>query len=206
MAQIKSGLKTILEQPIVYSVFQTVLGSRRSTRTIIDQYLKFENGMKVLDIGCGPADILDQIDQRIDYLGIDFENAYIEKARKRYGDRGQFFCKNALDLVEEQKGSFDRILVLALLHHLEDKEVDELLSALSKLLAKDGFLFILENTFTSDQSFLARKIIEMDRGLNVREPEGYLRHCRKYFANCKSEIRHDLLRIPYTHILISCSN
>jgi hypothetical protein len=92
------------------------------------------------------------------------------------------------------------------LHHLSNEEVDGLLGKLPALLKKDGFIFNIENTFVDDQSFFERKLIEMDRGKNVRTPEGYLLYFNKYFSQTSYEIRHDLLRVPYTHILIRAHN
>ncbi|MCB0336036.1 MAG: methyltransferase domain-containing protein, partial [Bdellovibrionales bacterium] len=92
MAQIKHGIRKILERPAVYSMFQNMLGSQQSQQTLINQYFKLDDGVSVLDVGCGPADILEKMPETIKYCGIDFEKAYIEKAKAKYGDRGRFYC------------------------------------------------------------------------------------------------------------------
>ena len=94
--------------------------------------------------------------------------------------------------------------MIALLHHLDDDTVRRLMETVSGLLKPGGQLFSLENVFVPEQSFLARKIIESDRGQNVRTVEGYLELLRPWFTRVEHEVRHDLLRIPYTHLLTSC--
>ncbi|MCZ2207908.1 hypothetical protein, partial [Cylindrospermopsis raciborskii] len=55
-----------------------------------------------------------------------------------------------------------------------------------------------------NQSPIARWIISKDRGQNVRDEKGYLNLAYNLFpppyTSCN--IRHNLLRIPYTHIII----
>ncbi|RKZ63742.1 MAG: class I SAM-dependent methyltransferase, partial [Candidatus Parabeggiatoa sp. nov. 3] len=46
--------------------------------------------------------------------------------------------------------------------------------------------------------------ISKDRGQNVRTQEGYLELASQVFSNITTDIRHDLLRIPYTHFILEC--
>ena len=55
-----------------------------------------------------------------DYWGYDISEAYIAQAKTRFGQRGQFNCKQLQfeDLAVLPK--FDVVLALGLLHHLDD--------------------------------------------------------------------------------------
>lgn len=206
MSQVSTGIRKILELSKFYSLFQWVLGAEQSRALIIEHYLNIQPGMSLLDIGCGPADILEKLPTDCHYVGFDFQPSYIESAKKRYGNRGEFYCANVASHTFSQDERFDRIYVGALLHHLEDSEVESLLQSIHNLLSPGGYLIAVENVFCDEQSWLAKKIIGFDRGQNVRTAEGYTHLLQKYFSHIEYEIRHDLLRIPYTHILLRCSH
>ncbi|OQW90969.1 MAG: hypothetical protein BWK78_05800, partial [Thiotrichaceae bacterium IS1] len=72
-------------------------------------------------------------------------------------------------------------------------------------LKPEGRLITLDGVYTNDQSRLARWIISKDRGQFVRTEEGYSLLARQVFSNNQIVIRHDLLWIPYTHIIMECS-
>ena len=143
--QIRHGLRKILEVPILYSCFQNILGARKFRDEIVKKYLKVSLGLKVLDVGCGPGDLLYSIPCNIDYVGFDYEYSYIEKAKKVFSKRGRFLHSDVTSF-NFNEAKFDRIVLIGLLHHLEDFEVRKVFSVLEQLLAKDGFLLRVLNT------------------------------------------------------------
>ncbi|HMO17323.1 MAG TPA: class I SAM-dependent methyltransferase [Oligoflexia bacterium] len=208
MGQKYIDIKNILGIPILYTFFQKIISSEKGRKFVTENFIQFDNGLSVLDLGCGPAFALKDIKHNIIYHGIDFQDDYIVSAKMKFKKSLYPDYDFILANVEEfDYGSlntkFDRILLIGVLHHLSDDKIDKIFKNISCLLKPDGFVFCLENTFVSDQSWFARKLIEMDRGQNVRTPEGYLYFFKKYFTEVKYEIRHDLLRVPYTHILIT---
>jgi len=98
MAQVTSGIRKSLEVPTIYSLFQRAVGGYAATDLLLADYIKLESGMRVLDVGCGPGNLLARVTEDIDYCGVDFEPAYIEQARARHGARGQFICQDVADL------------------------------------------------------------------------------------------------------------
>jgi SAM-dependent methyltransferase len=67
-------------------------------------------GQKVLDIGCGSGDILEDL-PGVDYLGFDINPKCVEAAQKQFGHRGCFFCGDVgLTAIDQQAGSFDLVL------------------------------------------------------------------------------------------------
>jgi len=77
----------------------------------IDKYVKPKDGDKILDIGCGTADILEYL-PNVEYLGFDMNNRYIQFALQKYGNRGKFFCKKVNLDVLDNKVLFDIIMAL----------------------------------------------------------------------------------------------
>jgi hypothetical protein len=55
-----------------------------------------------------------------------------------------------------------------------------------------------------EQSGMARWIIKLDRGNHVRTRDEYIALASRQFRNVRVTILHDLLRIPYTHIIMEC--
>jgi 2-polyprenyl-3-methyl-5-hydroxy-6-metoxy-1,4-benzoquinol methylase len=207
MPQIKNGIRSILERPFLYTFFQRMIAPEKNRAILLNDYIQLESGMEVLDLGCGPASILKNITHKIAYHGVDFQNEYIETAKIKYASsRYSSFDFTCADITtfdfSSLKKKYDRILLHAILHHLSDEEVDCLLSQLPALLKEDGFIFNIENTFVEQQCFLERTLVKMDRGQNVRTPEGYLFYFNKYFSQTSYELRRDLLRVPYTHVII----
>ena len=63
-----------------------------------------------------------------------------------------------------------------------------------------------DGCWVEGQSRIARWLISMDRGQAVRAPRELERLAAPHFSEVRREIRHDFLRIPYTHLVLECSN
>lgn len=198
----ESGLHWFLEWPVAYRLLQRALGAERARRRFVDRYLDLRPGKRVLDIGCGPADLVGHLPLGVDYMGVDFNPKYITAARQRWGSRARFVVGNAGEVLDAVLGGpFDLVLLVALLHHLEDDAASRVIAQARRVLAPGGWLVTLDNVLTSPQSRIARFLIERDRGARVRTPEAYLELLRRKFEQVEWEIREDLLRVPYTHFI-----
>jgi SAM-dependent methyltransferase len=138
-------------------------------------------------------------------MGFDSNANYVEMAEKRYGGRATFRCENISHGNIDQLGSFDIVLATGVLHHLDDDDAARLLRLARTALKKGGRLITLDACFIERQSRIARFLISRDRGQNVRTKEGYGRLVTSVFEQVKVDVRHDLLRVPYTHIILECS-
>lgn len=197
------ALQKILSFALVYRTFQDAIGGG-SRREYVRRYLKPESGMRVLDIGCGPGDILRFLDPSIDYTGVDLSAVYIEYARKNFGARGRFFNESVGDLAVREPGSFDRVMANGLFHHLNDAEARQLLVIAQQALKPDGVFVSIDGCYEAGQSAIARYLINKDRGEHVRRRAEYVALAREVFPNVTYEIRHDLMRVPYTHLIMMC--
>lgn len=205
MAQTTKGIRSVLSIPAVYETFQQVVGSPRVRRELVDRYVATRPGMRVLDIGCGPGDLIEHLPPDIDYTGTDLSASYIESARRRFGARGRYFVGRVEDLDAEQLGEFDVVIAKSLLHHIDEDEALHLFQVASSVLAPGGRLVTLDAAYTDDMSRASRFVVSRDRGQSILTPEGYERLARRAFAEVEVAVHHDLLRIPYTHVFLSCS-
>ena len=82
MAQRKNIFHNFVNNPYVYKIIQKIMSGTSFRRKIIKNHIRKKN-LKILDIGCGPAEILDYI-QGCEYYGYDIDKRSIEYAKQKY--------------------------------------------------------------------------------------------------------------------------
>lgn len=205
MAQITTGVRSVLSLPAAYDALQNLLGARAARVRIIDELLRLEPGQTLLDVGCGTGAILDALDHRVNYIGIDLSDRYIATACRIYGDRGTFICGDVAAQNFSRLPPIDVAMAIGLLHHLDDDLAITMLRALRDKLPAHGRLVTVDPCYTPDQSRLARWTVSRDRGQNVRTPEGYRALAMHAFRNIDVRACNDLSRVPYTHAFLECT-
>jgi SAM-dependent methyltransferase len=200
------GLRRVLSLPSVYNLFQKLVGAERCREILATDYLQTRGRLRILDLGCGTAEILGHLPLTVDYTGYDISEKYIRTARKRFGARGSFHAKSFTRSELQPSSSFDLAIGIGLLHHLDDGEAAELLSLVQDILNPGGRFVSLDPCFSENQSALARFIIKCDRGRHVRTAPEYRALTTAHFKAVKFQVRDDLLRIPYTHMVMICTN
>lgn len=196
-------LRRLLGQSYVYTAFADLAGGR-ARETYACEYICARGGDRILDIGCGPGDILAYLPSDVAYTGFDANASYIAAAIDRFGERGQFFCRHIATGMLEEFAGFDLVLANGVLHHLDDQEAATLLSIAKAALKPNGRLVTLDGCYVEGQSAIARYLLERDRGRFVREKIGYTSLAGSVFRLVEAHIRHDLMRIPYSHIIMEC--
>ena len=202
MAQITHGIRSVLSHPLIYSALQSLMGAHKFRQKFVANYIKPSSEMSVLDIGCGPAEVLAYL-PKVDYCGFDISQQYIEKARNNFSSEGKFFCKIFEDSDLEVLPKFDVILAIGLLHHLDDEEAVKLIELASKALKPGGKFLTVDPCYESGQNFIARFLINNDRGQNVRNKEEYLNLVNGRFNLFNVDVVHQTW-IPYTHCFMTC--
>lgn len=202
MAQITHGTRAILSFPSIYSFFQLLMGAHQFRQNIVTCSIKPFPGMKVLDIGCGPADILDYLPD-VDYWGFDINEEYIHEAQEKFGNRGNFQCKQIQLADLTDLPSFDVVLAIGLLHHLDDTMAKAFFQLALKALRKEGRLLTVDPCLDPSQNPIARFLVCHDRGQNVRNKDGYQTLVQSVFPVIHVEI-HRQVWIPYTRCIMEC--
>jgi len=204
MTEITTGIRRMLSHPKVYNAFQLLMGAHNSRRSYVQQCIKPFPGMKILDIGCGPADILSYLPQYVDYWGFDINRSYIDYAKSKYSARGYFSEKslNHTDLVKLPE--FDTVLAIGLLHHLDNQKAHFIIRSAYKSLKPGGKLLTVDPCIDPSQSRIARFIVQRDRGQNIRDKSGYKALVQECFQDLHVVVRHKSW-IPYTHCYMQCT-
>lgn len=204
MGQVTSGLRSILSNPMIYDTTQRLFGAEQSRRTLATDYLRVQNGWCVLDIGCGTGEILDHLPADVRYFGFDLSAEYVDRARQRHGRQGVRFEQGDVSafLKAGDIPPADLVIATGVLHHLDDGPAQDLVAVAAAALRPKGCLMTIDPTFTHDQSRLSRWLVSRDRGQSVRQPHEYRQLAQKSFSQVTVHVRHDMLRIPYSHAIL----
>lgn len=194
-------LRKILARPAVYRVFGELVGAEPGRRRFVREHVRARPGDRVLDIGCGPADILPHL-PAVEYVGFDANPDYITSARARHGSRGTFHCARVEEKTLAEHAGFDIVLAIGLLHHLTDEEATHLCRLAYAALRPGGRFVTLDGCWTDRQSRAARYLLSRDRGEHVRTPEAYELLARTVFPSVVRTVKEDMLRLPYTHAIL----
>jgi SAM-dependent methyltransferase len=196
--------RRMLASPTMYELFMRGLGGKRARITVVVEHVRPVPGTRLLDLGCGPARLLEHLGD-VRYVGIDISEEYIERARRSYGDHAEFRVGDATALDDDLRG-FDLVLAFGVLHHLDDRAAGLLFEQARSALTAEGRLVTLDNAvIPSEPRMVADRIVSWDRGVHVRAPFEYKRLASATFPVVRDTVYRNLLRIPYTHCVLECS-
>jgi SAM-dependent methyltransferase len=197
----------ILSEPLVYRTFKRIVLPAGAQERVVNEHFVAPAGGKVLDLGCGFGDLAPFFSGRCEYLGIDHNESYIDKAREmNAGSPARFVVADVADPLVGDSGPFDLIMMSGVLHHLDSHAIRELAQLISALLAPGGRFVAVEPVFDPNQGLTARLTIAADRGRFVRDEDGYRTLLHDAFSTVEIAIVSGLLRIPYTHAIITSRN
>ena len=190
--------------PAIYEFSQFLWYRQGRQLEYVTRYAQARPGERVLDIGCGAGAVATYF-QDVVYHGFDSNEAYVDYANRKYGDRAVFSYGEVGTDVQVEKEHYDLVMANGLLHHLNDREVLHLLRISHDALRPGGRLVTRDGCFEEGQSDFARLLLKRDRGKYVRTEQGYQQLIAQTFPNCRATIRRDMMRLPYSLVIFQCT-
>lgn len=197
------ALRPLLEKSWAYNLFRDCVLKPAAADKWTRDWLNIKSGQAIIDMGCGTGEALASM-QGVNYLGLDNNADYIRQARTRFCSRGEFRVFDVRHEILEETAARDVVLAQGVLHHLDDAGALRLLELAKTSLKQTGRLLALDGVFHEGQSRLSKLMVSWDRGRFVRNEEDYLKLARSVFPVVKHEILTDMLRIPFSHIVMEC--
>lgn len=152
----------LLEHPAVYRAWQAPFAAHKFAP--IEHWLRDHEIRRVLDVGCGAGTNAARF-ARVDYVGLDVNERYLEVARSKF--RGRFVQADLTTADLSSLGTFDMILINSFLHHVNDAEVERILVQAAGLLSAGGTIHILE-LVDPERTSLSWIMARLDRGKYAR--------------------------------------
>jgi SAM-dependent methyltransferase len=205
MSRIFRSVRSVLELPLFYQSWWNAVGGPGYAKALVREYVLREASNRILEIGCGPGTILPYLRLRPSdsYVGFDMNVRYIQRARSRF-PQAQFVSARVSQYTLTEHKSFDTVLAFGIVHHLDDDEATQLFQIAHDALKSGGKLVTVDGVRTTGQSAARRWLLTRDRGDYVRNEAGYVNIASQVFTTVRSSIRSDLIRIPYTHLILEC--
>jgi SAM-dependent methyltransferase len=176
----------LLESPLAWDALRLALdaafGLYRNRIATLNRWGVLDDAPSVLDVGCGIGQYAAL--SAGPYLGIDITERYIQLARRRYRHQpGREFRTADVMALETERQTFDIVLMVDLLHHLDDAVCENLL-AIAARLSRD--LVVSLEPVTEQHNRAGRWIVDHDRGAHMRSLAAY----QRLLASSPLVIRH----------------
>ena len=194
--------KKILKFPIFYKLSQKIFLADNFRKKILKEFVKNKN-LNILDIGCGPGNMIKYLNFN-KYFGFDTDERYIEYAKKNF-KKCNFYCETFSKSSIKKISKVDTVILFGILHHINNKEVNELLKSIKLALKNKYKIIILEPVYEDGQNIIAKLLIKNDRGKFVRTSKEYIKLFKELNFNPTFKIYHQKI-VPYTWIVSIIEN
>ncbi len=201
---IGAAIRWALDRPLVFDAYQRLIGAPACHARFLAEFVRPQAGERVLDVGCGVGASRPHLPDGIDYVGVDINAAYIERAKARYGRHGRFEIADLTRESGQVGGPFDKAFAFGVLHHLDDAAAARLIDAAMRRLRPGGTFATIDPCFVDGQPPIARWLARRDRGRHVRQAVEY----PPLFAPwpvVAFAVYGDLLRVPYTQCVVAAT-
>lgn len=199
-------MKQLLKYHFFYNLYQNLIGCRGFLKRYVDTYIMQKitrDGMNILDLGCGTANIVEFLPKNINYTGIDASGNYIYYDSKKY-PKYTFLCRNLKEDVNLDK-KYDIIISEALLASLTDENAEVFFNTIKKHATRDCKIVISDMNYSKTTHNLESILFKSERGTNLREREDYIKLLSKHFNIDNISVISKIYRIPYSKLVFECS-
>jgi SAM-dependent methyltransferase len=165
--------RRLLDNAVAWDALRLTLDSAfglyRRRISLLRRWGVLDDAPSVLDVGCGIGQYGALTEGA--YLGVDIAERYIRRAQRRFRHQpGREFRTADVMALESERQTFDIVLIVDLLHHLDDPVCEELLTIAARLSRRYVISF---EPITEQSNRTGRWIVDHDRGSHVRSLAAY---------------------------------
>jgi SAM-dependent methyltransferase len=134
--------------------------------------LPWRGDERVLDVGCGPGDLLCQMARQHTgwgvLVGFDFSAGMVTQAARQAAGLAHFFVGDA-QAMPFSDGAFDVVMARHMLYHVPD--IDRAVSEAARVLRPGGYLLATTNSANTMPEYMALRARAADRFADLTNPE-----------------------------------
>lgn len=172
MDAIRKFTHALSQNPKIFIFLRRILENNfKGERKVLAEHFVCAPDEQVLDIGCGTGEFSVFFNPD-NYTGVDIEKKYIKYAKKNY--KGKFLVVDA-NRLPFSGGAFQKVVIVGVLHHLDDATSGRVLDEARRALAPGGTFLLMEDVDRPNNSFLTNLLHGLDNGKFIRTKEGYER-------------------------------
>ncbi|OGY64953.1 MAG: hypothetical protein A3I24_02725 [Candidatus Harrisonbacteria bacterium RIFCSPLOWO2_02_FULL_41_13b] len=164
---IKKIVNFILKPPFIWRLFRKTLdfffGLYKKRFAVLKEFGITEQ-TSVIDIACGTGEYSAITNSQ--YLGVDMDKQYIDRAQKLYGIKNKKFLCDDANTATIQDASYEAAILIDATHHLTDDENRALFKTLNRVAAKT--IAICDPITQEKRNLIGRFLISIDRGNYIR--------------------------------------
>ena len=210
MHEDKSGLKRMISAPAVYNLVQFAAGASMYRNRMVRDFIKPAANDRILDIGCGTGEYVKFLDRHCpsyEYYGFDGEAGYVAYSKTLFAGRNNlhFYHRVLTEAGIAEFESFDIVLAIGVMHHMDDALVTSLLRLAKRALKPGGRLVTYDPGRFSDANVIENFFVKHDRGRNIRAPEHYERIVKQVFPVVRLHVPR-LTYYPCRNVVFECVN
>jgi ubiquinone/menaquinone biosynthesis C-methylase UbiE len=181
-------VERISDNPVLFILCRRILENDfKAIRALIRRDLRVREGLRTLDLGCGPGAFAD-LSAGDPYVGADLNARYIAHAQRKCPGRFVVGDARKLDL---PAASFEQVLIFGMLHHLSDDDARNVLREVVRVLVPGGRLLVIEDIpAISKLNLIGHLIHNVENGEHIRPTEEY----RRLYAEAARVEREEVLQ------------
>ena len=207
MAQVTHGIRSLFSLPAFYRSVRRLMGVPGLYDALIREYVRPRPGDRILDIGCGPGDVMLRLaaarpSARI--TAIDGSSAMLELARQAVHSAGQqqrvTLLQGYVPGLPLEERSFDAVLSKDLLHHLPDPMV---LWSEARRLGRRGAAIYVMDLMRPESREAAHNVVETVARdeLPILKADFYASLCAAFtLEEAKAQVKQSRLPLEVTQV------
>ena len=163
-----SALQNVAAHPWVYDWTQTLAGQKQNLRRIA-RHVSAMRAKTVIDLGGGTGASRGLWAEDCRYVCLDVEMPKLRGFRSKHP--GGLALLSDATRMAIASGSVDVVLCMAVVHHLTETMLDQVLDEVLRVLKRDGQIVLLDPVMNRER-WAGRVLWRLDRGSHPRTAEG----------------------------------